>query len=1272
MENATRNHQLLFMFKPLFGSRKDYVPHGHSPLIFLSFQSAFAGAHFLCKYCPERFRIPEKLTQHIKRVHSGSVVYTCFTCGKKFYNSHDLREHVPTHANEPIKCSLCNLTLGSTKELRAHHKKAHPLSTISCPLCDKVFGSSSARAKHLREHQQNKQLTLCEHCGDPFIDKGAYEEHLKTHTKTSRAIQSGHVTVTSQRQSTQASPTVVIWKCDKCGQIFSNDSELNNHTSTVHTPQVVHPKTVFSGSLESSGQQGGRLNPGNATVPASKYELLRLLLRRRQAAGQAANAAANSTLQNSEYQGPRIVQNQHTGANQQDVSSRPPVELLSAEAMQHVAEELNMLQSMNQEEGIMDASLETPITADNIIDADSTMGINLTLNKNSSPASKVKEMQKHKTLVNMLQGTVASIIEREVKHPGTKNSASWIEESHQPSDQVTNGLMGARYSVSDAKTTGLEQVASYSQQHSVSDSTSNGGIISHAAHVNNTNGNELVMKNPQMIEQTSLPSQYTNSSRGNLSTNLATGQDVVQESAFHQELRSFLDMSQNIHHPSDVTQISQAQTLPDASATNKTSSSWDSHIGPLIKLFQNVNPEVAKISEGNQLPDHGIKTEGIQYSMQDAGIPTSREEDAILDLSSSRPNYGNIGSHPTQITSDNVSSGRLPHFNEVSWAAGREKNADGAMFETYTTYANPHSDLNQMSGGHLTYVQANQPQEPITSYYEHNIQGVHYVPSPGQDLGPAVNEQYVAKFDQGISVEDTQRIQTSEAQLQIFQDQHLDILNQHQVQQQPSHQDERLLLQEHQNMQHLHQNQPENPEGTQVQQGQFLNNPNDSFSQMLQDNNILNLQNEQQLESLPTHDRITENSEPFSNQNDQYLKMTVPNGTNNMLQNDGTQIIVREHHYMEPNNNIKQESEYQKLYEKFCKNTKPQYEGLRSMILARKFNPDVPLVVRHKLLATMLKEGAMDGELSPPKEPDSTTEGRPNGLISPTENLQGMSVPRNHQVVTTYQVDAQPLNDGSYSEHEKIFLLEEKASNKNRADETTVDHQLLSQMMSEMPPSSDMRYVQRMTSPKNLGSPPPLLPHPSILHPPVDLGARSEGAPPAAGNDILPSPKVATSHIADIQRRLSYEKLLGVRLNHQSRKKSKPCPAIHKNRITVVVQKAEDAFILQDSTVNVRAEKRKHSCEALCCRISKAAKQTPAKSRGRPPKNGQVPMKKGSYKKGQYPCPICNKVYAWKNYLRIHIGKHDKGVKQKGDTMASKAPDDDMPPLLPLQPTKKP
>lgn len=192
---------------------------------------------YQCTKCPKKFAFKQKLSFHLKSVHTTLRAYLCEDCGADFKNPASLRHH-RIRKHQPVsnkrECPVCHKLVPFYS--LSKHMHTHKAYTIQCPHCDKMFKNSSTLKQHVRIHEDQRQYR-CDTCGVGFNRRDGLRLHMRVHEKTdSRGLKE--------------------CSCQVCGEKFPNHSTLVIHRNRVHkdgrqyTCHICNRSMISTRSLE--------------------------------------------------------------------------------------------------------------------------------------------------------------------------------------------------------------------------------------------------------------------------------------------------------------------------------------------------------------------------------------------------------------------------------------------------------------------------------------------------------------------------------------------------------------------------------------------------------------------------------------------------------------------------------------------------------------------------------------------------------------------------------------------------------------------------------------------------------------------------------------------------------------------------------------------------------------------------------------------------------------------------------------------------------------
>ena len=114
-----------------------------------------------CGQCGQLFTLPNNLNRHVRRYHTGKMLYTCDICEKNLTSPDNLKRHKKTHmkVKEKHKCSKCEKTFGRKDNLKRHlltHEKKAAEEIYTCNVCGETFHNIFPFQSHQQDvHDEN-------------------------------------------------------------------------------------------------------------------------------------------------------------------------------------------------------------------------------------------------------------------------------------------------------------------------------------------------------------------------------------------------------------------------------------------------------------------------------------------------------------------------------------------------------------------------------------------------------------------------------------------------------------------------------------------------------------------------------------------------------------------------------------------------------------------------------------------------------------------------------------------------------------------------------------------------------------------------------------------------------------------------------------------------------------------------------------------------------------------------------------------------------------
>lgn len=183
-----------------------------------------------CHICGKYLKSRLYLAAHIRKAHNNERNHKCDICGKDFFRSFALKDHLSTH-NE-VKSEICDFencgkAFKNVINLKAH-KKTHipegspstvrpkvPSKEFVCQCCGKILKSTTGYDIHMRIHRNEKPFE-CKTCGKTFGAQTTLTVHERVHQN------------------------IRPYQCDQCPLKFKTWSNMKNHKISIHETEMKH------------------------------------------------------------------------------------------------------------------------------------------------------------------------------------------------------------------------------------------------------------------------------------------------------------------------------------------------------------------------------------------------------------------------------------------------------------------------------------------------------------------------------------------------------------------------------------------------------------------------------------------------------------------------------------------------------------------------------------------------------------------------------------------------------------------------------------------------------------------------------------------------------------------------------------------------------------------------------------------------------------------------------------------------------------------------
>lgn len=180
--------------------------------------------------------------------HTGEKLIACFNCGQRFVSKYKFLDHLKRQmeaVGTAHQCPQCVRCFPFEKGLRTH-LKSH-VNCFKCSLCDMTCGSSSALATHIRYRHLKERPYQCLFCEHKTVTKRDLEMHMNTHEDSfflrcpfagCDYVCKAMVSLKKHQELKHGGPAA-LYKCHICEKTFHYSKALSKHLVGHHKFQ--HP-----------------------------------------------------------------------------------------------------------------------------------------------------------------------------------------------------------------------------------------------------------------------------------------------------------------------------------------------------------------------------------------------------------------------------------------------------------------------------------------------------------------------------------------------------------------------------------------------------------------------------------------------------------------------------------------------------------------------------------------------------------------------------------------------------------------------------------------------------------------------------------------------------------------------------------------------------------------------------------------------------------------------------------------------------------------------
>lgn len=207
-------------------------------------------APVVCHVCGAMCKNKRALLVHRRRHDMKNKKYICDDCGKSFFNSTLLAQHVRTHTKEkPYKCPMCNYTCAIKQNIHKHSMKVHKTQCKAVcvdELKDAVREKSNETLLQPQwEKLQNKPLHDRQYSESMVDDKGhisQLEHTFSSEAKMIENLQDKH----SQSEFHSEKMTANSSENQQFRNSFSHETMVANNEQNKYSRRSYNPESMVT------------------------------------------------------------------------------------------------------------------------------------------------------------------------------------------------------------------------------------------------------------------------------------------------------------------------------------------------------------------------------------------------------------------------------------------------------------------------------------------------------------------------------------------------------------------------------------------------------------------------------------------------------------------------------------------------------------------------------------------------------------------------------------------------------------------------------------------------------------------------------------------------------------------------------------------------------------------------------------------------------------------------------------------------------------------
>ncbi|KAL4222224.1 hypothetical protein ACF0H5_018261 [Mactra antiquata] len=208
----------------------------------------------ICPECNKLFDTSEELEEHLILTHDKDLknaVFTCQGCKKQFKTLVSYQVHKLSHRKKDHVCQHCGKTFVNNSQLQVHRRRDHQLQIgtlyyfgyvnnddkICCEICSKDFENMMEYHEHRPVHLAYN--FLCKKCGNGFTEESELQKHtdsdcsyLNLHLPCGVCNMKFSMYDTRRKHIIASHKKTTEFYCHHCGKCCNTIDELGDHFNT--------------------------------------------------------------------------------------------------------------------------------------------------------------------------------------------------------------------------------------------------------------------------------------------------------------------------------------------------------------------------------------------------------------------------------------------------------------------------------------------------------------------------------------------------------------------------------------------------------------------------------------------------------------------------------------------------------------------------------------------------------------------------------------------------------------------------------------------------------------------------------------------------------------------------------------------------------------------------------------------------------------------------------------------------------------------------------